>query len=351
MVSVTAARIQVIAGALMQPDWLPAAPVRERLPLLAALADQAQLVAVPAPLPPASDALPRDLAHDRWLRARLEERIGPLSIAPGAMRAIRLSAPLVRQQEGWLVEPVHFHLARDHVVLMAGAHRGLDLSQAERLIESIGSLLDEDSLVLKPLSATTWLLTGDGAAPWRLECASVEAASGRNVAGYLPDGPDQRRFRKLLNEIQMSWHEHPVNQEREAAGALPINSVWLSGPVTSPAVDAWNQALADGRLALDDSLMDARLRDDRDQWLQALRLLDSRLHAWLSAAQPPEILLCGDSDAHWLQRSAGGAAGWALSLRSSLAGRRTHAARAAVADGASPRGTGWRRTRPRPKEA
>ncbi|MEO6269283.1 MAG: hypothetical protein ABIP08_03160, partial [Lautropia sp.] len=84
MVSVTAARIQVIAGALMQPDWLPAAPVRERLPLLAALADQAQLVAVPAPLPPASDALPKDLAHDRWLRARLEERIGPLSIAPGA---------------------------------------------------------------------------------------------------------------------------------------------------------------------------------------------------------------------------------------------------------------------------
>ncbi|MEO6271072.1 MAG: hypothetical protein ABIP08_12300, partial [Lautropia sp.] len=160
----------------------------------------------------------------------------------------------------------------------------------------------------------------DGAALWRLECASAEAASGRNVAGYLPDGPDQRRFRKLLNEIQMSWHEHPVNQEREAAGALPINSIWLSGPVTLPALDAWNQALAEGRLALDDSLLDARLRDDREQWLEALRLLDSRLHAWLTAAQPPEILLCGDGDARWLQRRAGGAADWALSLRSGLGG-------------------------------
>jgi hypothetical protein len=33
----------------------------------------------------------------------------------------------------------------------------------------------------------------------------------------------------VLNEIQMLLYTHPVNDEREARGELPVNSVWLWG--------------------------------------------------------------------------------------------------------------------------
>ena len=36
-------------------------------------------------------------------------------------------------------------------------------------------------------------------------------------------------MRKLLNEIQTFLHANPVNQQRENAGLLPINSLWLWG--------------------------------------------------------------------------------------------------------------------------
>jgi hypothetical protein len=32
-----------------------------------------------------------------------------------------------------------------------------------------------------------------------------------------------------LNEIQMVWHEHPVNIARAERGEVPINSLWLFG--------------------------------------------------------------------------------------------------------------------------
>ena len=52
---------------------------------------------------------------------------------------------------------------------------------------------------------------------------------GKNIQPYLPQGGDSVYWRKLLNEIQMLLHTHPVNLQREAAGKLPVNSLWFWG--------------------------------------------------------------------------------------------------------------------------
>jgi hypothetical protein len=38
-----------------------------------------------------------------------------------------------------------------------------------------------------------------------------------------------KKWRQMQNEIQMIWHDHPVNAARMERGELPINSVWLQG--------------------------------------------------------------------------------------------------------------------------
>jgi hypothetical protein len=305
-VSSPASRIIVVAGALTQPHWVPPAEIRARLPRTATLAGlRASTVAAPRP----EGALPRELAHDRWLREQLARKAP--AIAPGAMAAVRQLAlrdgtegPPARPPSRWLLEPAHFHLAKDHLVLVAGAAQDLSLAQARELAQAIEPLLAAEGMTLTVAAADRWLL-GETQAALQLDCAASEAAAGRNVDGYLPSGPDARRYRRLLNEIQMTWHEHPVNEARADAGALPINSVWLSGPVTGEAVAALREDVAAGSYRLEQSLLGPRLRDDRSGWLDALQALDAQLHGWLTSPQPPGILLCGDDEARWLERGTG----------------------------------------------
>jgi len=313
----------------MQPHWVPPTDVRACLGRLATLAD---LQAVDVQLAHEGGALPSELAHDRWLRqepaivAALQRAAGAANgmIAPGAMSAVRRMAPLRdgRKLSGWLLEPAHFHLARDHVVLTAGAAQSLTATDAQQLAQALRPLLAQEAIALTVLSNELWVLEA-GAKPLQITCASSEAAAGRNIDGYLPAGPEARRYRRLLNEIQMTWHEHPVNQHRERRGQLPINGIWLSGPVTLPALDAWDQLSRGGLYEVDVSLLTPRLHDDRHAWLEALQALDSRLHDWLTAENPPSILLCGDERARWLLRrprvnGLGRARDWAASLRSGV---------------------------------
>ena len=53
--------------------------------------------------------------------------------------------------------------------------------------------------------------------------------AGRDIRDCLPHGPDALRWHRMLNEIQMLLHAHPVNDAREARGEAPVNSVWLWG--------------------------------------------------------------------------------------------------------------------------
>ena len=68
-------------------------------------------------------------------------------------------------------------------------------------------------------------------APHALDFAARETAqlTGRDLFPFLPAGPDGAFVRRLLTELQMSLHEHPVNRARERAGHLAVNGVWLWG--------------------------------------------------------------------------------------------------------------------------
>jgi len=129
---------------------------------------------------------------------------------------------------GWFtLQPVHIHIARDHLVLTD--QRRLDISEQESrvLFEIAKTATDEAGMTLQYGDASTWFLRADG---WTgLKTASADAACGHNVDIWMPDGEHARAWRKLQNEIQMMWFAHTLNDEREAQGKKTINSVWLSG--------------------------------------------------------------------------------------------------------------------------
>jgi hypothetical protein len=58
---------------------------------------------------------------------------------------------------------------------------------------------------------------------------------GEYLTPHLPRGADARHYLKLINEVQMLMHSHPVNLARESDGRLAVNGLWLWGGGTLPA--------------------------------------------------------------------------------------------------------------------
>lgn len=52
---------------------------------------------------------------------------------------------------------------------------------------------------------------------------------GQPLDSQMPAGEEQGRWLQLLNACQMALFEHPVNQQREQAGRLPVNGLWFWG--------------------------------------------------------------------------------------------------------------------------
>lgn len=189
------------------------------------------------------DPFARALAHENWLARRFGLISGPETspasntdnsppAAHAAMRALNLE-PV--EGHWFILHPTHIHIARDHLVLTDMRQLELDDASARALFDAARILFDEDGKTLLYGSADTWFMRADD---WpQLRTATPDAASGRNVDIWMPQGEGDRAWRRLQNEIQMHWFAHPLNEERESRGLKPVNSLWLWGgadPASSP---------------------------------------------------------------------------------------------------------------------
>jgi len=167
----------------------------------------------------------RILPHEAWLA---RERGG---LADAVMHGFGL-AP----KEGYwfIVHPVHIQLARNHLVLADSRRLRLDEADSRALFELAKPYFDD----LLWGDAETWFMRADG---WQgLDAASPDAAMGSNLADWMPAGPTALAFKKLQNEIQMLWHEHPVNEARQPRGLAPVNSFWMWGGASAGPATAAN---------------------------------------------------------------------------------------------------------------
>jgi hypothetical protein len=57
----------------------------------------------------------------------------------------------------------------------------------------------------------------------------VLSVLGKTINPYIEQSRQILPWHRLLNEIQMFMHQHPVNAERMRQGRLPINSLWFWG--------------------------------------------------------------------------------------------------------------------------
>lgn len=132
----------------------------------------------------------------------------------------------------WLcADPVHVGLDAQGMRLSDPARLGLEDSEAVALHAALAPLFAEFG-ELQRHDSHVWHLRLTQPSP--AFAADLDTLLAHPGAALLPSGEAARPWRRLLNEAQMALHAHPVNQAREAAGRLPINSVALWGGGHAP---------------------------------------------------------------------------------------------------------------------
>ncbi len=292
----------VLPFALPPPELAPDLVRALQAPGLAGLLSRTSANQVSAAAPGA-----RALPHELWLGQALGLSDGSkLSFAAAAMRGYGLDPA---GGSWFIVNPAHIEIARSHLLMADMRRLGLVESHSRALFDSARPYFDETGNTLVYGDAHTWFMRAGG---WEaLDTASPDAATGMNLTDWLPSGPRALDYRKLQNEVQMLWHQHPANVEREARGFGAINSFWPWGAATAadaagPApilacADAppWLAAIAQRHgatfaqlladpgqrvLFCDGSLAEAALAADWAGWLQRMQRLDAEVFAPLLGA-------------------------------------------------------------------
>src|SRR5882672_664251 len=192
--------------------------------------------------------------------------------------------PSQRAAQIWFCQPANYAFARDHMVLAPlGADRPSP-AEADALIAvahaplaAIGARLWRPP---SPAEGPLWFLLSERAL--QIDALSLSAALGRSVVEVAPEGADATLWRHTLNEIQIEWHNHPVNDMRRTQGRREINALWLHGG------GAW-QALPRTRIA---SVVDGAAADGVGKENAGAAESQAALHGWaLAAGVPPSGIL------------------------------------------------------------
>ncbi|EHR70622.1 hypothetical protein BurJ1DRAFT_1758 [Burkholderiales bacterium JOSHI_001] len=230
-----------------------------------------------------ADEFTLNTPHERALARALGWPLADGALPVAAHAAVADGLRLPTRPTG-LLSPVHQQAGAERVSLFDPSDLALDEAASRELFAIVQPWFDSLGFALHWGAPARWYVQHDLLAT--LATASLDRVAGRHINPWLPLQREAPLLRQVQSELQMLLYTHAFNDAREAAGALPVNALWLSG--TGPAV-----APAPGRqeVQVDDRLRRHALREDWPAWLQAWQALDAQaIGPLLARGQPGDSL-------------------------------------------------------------
>ena len=128
----------------------------------------------------------------------------------------------------WLrVEPLQMVPDRDTLVLIPPQDLAITEAESKALIDSFNAHFESDRVQLEYGSSQDWYLRI--AQPIDIQTVPLEQASYQSVNELYPQGNAATYWHQMMNEVQMLFYTHPVNEARREKGWPEINSIWIWG--------------------------------------------------------------------------------------------------------------------------
>jgi hypothetical protein len=213
-------------------------------------------------------------------------------------------------------DPVHLRADQSSLRLFESHSFTLGQAEADALVAAFNDFYTGYGWRLEAPVPTRWYLQVDE--PPSIDTTSPAALAGEDINPSLPRGESARTWHAMLNEVQMLFHVHAVNLERERRGQPVINSLWPWGGGSMPqrattnlsrvwthdplaialaglggidtgslpaAPDAWQDRFVEGTtLIMQDDLNWPARYNDVETWRAALDKLEGTLFAPLDEA-------------------------------------------------------------------
>jgi len=164
---------------------------------------------------------------DASLCSHFDLQCTPAAALPVA--ALTCMVDIGEPDAGYLMRADPVHLRADQSTLRLFDSRTFSVTQeeADALVTAFNELYSDRG----------WRLVAPDPKRWYLYLPEVPlvstvspgAIAGQTIDPHLPHGRDAAAWHALMNEVQMLFHQHPVNTQREASGEPMINSLWFWG--------------------------------------------------------------------------------------------------------------------------
>ena len=179
----------------------------------------------------------RDAQH-AGLRSWQRGLLATLDLSPGACASAPVSAcgsGIAQAGEYWMqLEPVHFAAGLDRLsFLPLSAAAAVQEAELAALAPLLAGHLRSCGMELHTLADGGWSARCERA--WNVDTVNPEAATARELDQVMPKGLDAGPLRRLMTELQMLLHDHPVNDARARHGLPAINAIWFWGTGSVPA--------------------------------------------------------------------------------------------------------------------
>lgn len=175
-----------------------------------------------------------DLIDSRDWRAWVCRRIGlplPPRIPVAAIARAAHRSDVADDGQWWLAQCVHLQAGVDRVYSSA-ATPVLSVEEWRELERGFDAAFS---------TAGFRLVDGSGAQAFVLSIPDLDADTidparvrGADILQALPRGTAAPTLKRLMTEIQMWLHDHPVNIARQDRGAATVNGLWIWGGGRSP---------------------------------------------------------------------------------------------------------------------
>ncbi len=198
----------------------------------------------------------------------------------GAGLAPQLAGIKAPAETVWLAELCAISVGREGASFAHPSSFTITAAESDALFDAVAELWANSTISVLPLNARQWRVWLKPEVSTR--SITPAAIAEMHLADWWPQEDSLRDWRRLINEIQMVWHEHPVNLARAERGEVPINSLWLFGgaPGWSPSVNSITQTTT-----VYEGLHTPYLQGDWAGWIAALPALAEHLSA-LNPAEP-----------------------------------------------------------------
>jgi hypothetical protein len=197
-----------------------------RWPTLARLAGRGSISELPV----------ADVSHglQRWQLALLEAlHLDDPHEYPSA--AVTRSGDIDARANGFWMHalPMHFAAGLDRLtaVMLRGDTRVTHAERAE-LEPIVAAHMRSAGFELLRTEADEWLVHSN--VPMDVLMAPPEEAVAAPLAEMMPRGRDAGVVRRLMTELQMLLHEHPVSARRVQRGVPEVNAIWFHGAGALP---------------------------------------------------------------------------------------------------------------------